>query len=78
MSNLVIFVADDSVKLPKFYFIPAQEKDVVERLLANKVIITKMLQDTLMNLGVYKVVDFAPSNKPYEGHFKLNNIKTIC
>ena len=36
---------------------------------------TKMLRDTLMNLGVYRVVDFTPSKKPYEGHFKLKNIK---
>ena len=70
-------VANDSVQLPKFYFITAQEKDVVERLLANKVQMTKMLQDTIMNLGVYKVVDFAASKKPYEGHFKLNNIKVL-
>ena len=68
-------VANDSVQLPKFYYITAQEKDVVERLLANKVKMTKMLQDTIMNLGVYKVVDFAASKKPYEGHYKLKNVK---
>ena len=68
-------VANDSVQLPNFYYITAQEKDVVERLLANKVRMTKMLQDTIMNLGVYRVVDFTPSKKPYEGHFKLKNIK---
>ena len=39
-------VANDSVQLPKFYYITAQEKDVVERLLANKVKMTKMLHDT--------------------------------
>jgi hypothetical protein len=68
-------VANDSVQLPNFYYINAQEKDVVERLSANKVRMTKMLQDTIMNLGVYRVVDFTPSKKPYEGHFKLKNIK---
>ena len=68
-------VANDSVQLPKFYYITAQEKDVVERLLANKVRMSKMLRDTLMNLGVYRVVDYTPSKKPYEGHFKLKNIK---
>ena len=64
-------IANDSVQLPKFYYITAQEKDVVERLSANKVQMTKILQDTVMNLGVYKVVDFAASKKPYEGHYKL-------
>ena len=68
-------VANDSVQLPKFYYIHAQEKDIVERLWVNNVKMTKMLQDTLMNLGVNRVVDFTPSKKPYEGHFKLKNIK---
>ena len=50
-------------------------KDVVERLLSNKVKMTKMLHDTLLNLGVYRVVNFTPSKKPYEGHYKLKNVK---
>jgi hypothetical protein len=68
-------VANDSVQLPNFYYITAQEKDVVERLHANKVQMTKILQDTVMNLGVYKVVDFVAFKKPYEGHYKLKNVK---
>ena len=32
-------------------------------------------KDTSMLLGVYRVVEFSPSKKPYEGHFKFNNIK---
>jgi len=68
-------IANDSVQLPKFYYISAQEKDVVERLLVNNVKMTKIVEDTLMNVGVYRVVNFEPSKKPYEGHFKLRNIK---
>ena len=68
-------VAKDSVQLPKFYYISAQEKDVVERLLANNVKMKNIENDTVMNLGVYRVVKFSPSKKPYEGHFKLKNIK---
>ena len=68
-------VAEDSVQLPKFYYISAQEKDVVERLLANKVIMKNIENDTVMKVGVYRVVKFSPSKKPYEGHFKLKNIK---
>jgi hypothetical protein len=68
-------VAKDSVQLPKFYYVTAQEKDVIERLLANNVKMTKIVKDTLVNLGVYRVVDFTPSKKPYEGHYKLKNVK---
>ena len=67
--------AKDSVKTPDLYYISAQEKDIIKRLKANKVEMTMINKDTLMLLGVYKVVEFSPSKKPYEGHFKLNNIK---
>ena len=70
-------IAKDSVQLPNFYYITAQEKDVVERLLANKVKMENIVKDTVKNLGVYRVVEFFPTNKPYEGHFKLNNIKVL-
>jgi hypothetical protein len=69
------FTAKDSVKTPDLYYISAQEKDIIKRLKANKVEMTMINKDTLMLLGVYKVVEFSPSKKPYEGHFKLNNIK---
>ena len=70
-------IAKDSVQLPNFYYITAQEKDVVERLLANKVKMENIVKDTVMNLGVFRVVEFFPPKKPYEGHFKLNNIKVL-
>ena len=52
-------VAEDSVQLPKFYYISAQEKDVVERLLANKVKMKNIENDTVMKVGVYRVVGFS-------------------
>ena len=67
--------AKDSVKTPNFYYISAQEQDVIKRLAANKVEMKMISKDTSMLLGVYRVVEFSPSKKPYEGHFKLNNIK---
>jgi len=68
-------IAKDSVKTPNFYYISAQEQDVIKRLAANKVEIKMISKDTSMLLGVYRVVEFSPSKKPYEGHFKLKNIK---
>ena len=69
------FTAKDSVKTPDLYYISAQEKDIIKRLKANKVEMKMINKDTLMLLGFYRVVEFSPSKKPYEGHFKLNNIK---
>ena len=67
--------AKDSFKTPNLYYISAQEKDIIKRLKANKVEMKMISKDTSMLLGVYRVVEFSPSKKPYEGHFKLNNIK---
>jgi len=69
------FTAKDSFKTPNLYYISAQEKDIIKRLKANKVEMKMISKDTSMLLGVYRVVEFSPSKKPYEGHFKLNNIK---
>lgn len=67
--------AKDSVKIPDLYYISFQEKDIIKRLKSNKVEMKMISKDTSMLLGVYRVVKFASSKKPYEGHFKLNNVK---
>mgnify|MGYP001149945114 FL=1 len=63
----------DTLSVPRFYFVGRQEKDVVKRLKANKVELTKIKNDTSLTLGVFRVIDFESSKKPYEGHFQLTN-----
>ncbi|MDB3905439.1 hypothetical protein N9335_03065 [Crocinitomicaceae bacterium] len=63
----------DTLSVPQFYFVGRQEKDVVKRLKANKVELTKIKNDTSLYLGVFRVLDFESSKKPYEGHFQLKN-----
>ena len=63
----------DTLSVPRFYFVGRQEKDVVKRLKANKVELTKIKNDTSLTLGVFRVIDFESSTKPYEGHFQLTN-----
>ena len=67
------FLPLDTLTVPNFYFVGRQEKDVIKRLKANKVELTKIKNDTSLYLGVYRVIDFESSKKPYEGHFQLNN-----
>lgn len=68
-----LFYPQDSVQVPKYYYIGRQEKDVIKRLKANKVKMSKIQSDTIMPLGVFCVSDFDSSKKPYEGHFQLKN-----
>lgn len=63
----------DTISIPEMYFVGRQEKDVIKRLKANKVEMTKIKKDTVMNLGVFRVIEFESSTKPYEGHFQLKN-----
>ena len=69
------YLAQDTIEVPRFYFIGSQERDVIKRLKANKVKMNKIKKDTLMHLGVFKVLNFDSSKKPYEGHFQLSNTK---
>lgn len=67
------YMPTDTLLVPNFYYVGRQEKDVVKRLKANKVELTKIKNDTNIYLGVYRVMDFESSKKPYEGHFQLKN-----
>lgn len=69
------FEAKKEVRVPKYYFVGRQEKDVIKRLKANKVKMKKLKNDTLMQLGVFEVTDFQVAKRPYEGHFQLNDVK---
>ena len=75
ISQYKSFEAKREVRIPKYYFVGRQEKDVIKRLKANKIEMKKLKNDTLIQLGTFEVVDFDVSNRPYEGHFQLKNIK---
>ena len=69
------YKATGRIEVPDSYYVGRQERDVIKRLKANKVEMEKLQSDTVMELGVFEVVDYKPSEKPYEGHFRLKDIK---
>ena len=69
------FEATREVRIPRYYFVGRQEKDVIKRLKVNQVDMKKLKNDTVIQLGVFEVLDFEVSKRPYEGHFQLKNIK---
>lgn len=67
--------ASDSVLVPDYFVVASQEKEVITRLKANKINYKLVQQDSTINLTTTKVESFKAINQPYEGHFKLEEIK---
>jgi hypothetical protein len=68
-------IVQDSVLVPAFYVVGAQEKATINRLLANNIKFQTLKSDSLIELTVSVVADFKSNSKPYEGHFKHREIQ---
>lgn len=60
----------DSVRVPDFYIVGGQEKEVIRRLEMNRIQFRKMLKDSMIDVQSFVVSNFKSSERPYEGHFK--------
>ncbi len=69
------FKAQDSAKIPQFYIVGYQCKDVISRLKQNKIEMRQLTQDSLINLSFFQVEDYKNGSKPYEGHFLHREMK---
>lgn len=68
------YIPKDSVRLPSFYIVGGQEKDVIRRLEANKIQFRKMTKDSALSVQSFVISNFKSLDKPYEGHFKHKEI----
>jgi hypothetical protein len=68
------YVPKDSVRIPSYYIVGGQEKDVISRLEANKIQFRKMTKDSALTVKSYVIYNFKSLDKPYEGHFKHKEI----
>jgi len=73
--NFCHSIAKDSVVVPEFYVVGAQEKETILRLKANTIQFQTLAKDSLMELTVSVVADYKSNSKPYEGHFKHREIQ---
>ena len=73
--NFCHSIAKDSVVVPEFYVVGAQEKETILRLKANTIQFQTLTKDSLMELTVSVVADYKSNSKPYEGHFKHREIQ---
>ncbi|MEY4351568.1 MAG: hypothetical protein RL078_1647 [Bacteroidota bacterium] len=77
VAHYKFYKAQDSVIVPKYYVVGAQELAIIARLKANKVAYTVVNESTVRSVEVssYVVKNFKAPAKPYEGHFKLQQIE---
>ena len=71
------YQAKDSTTVPKYYIVSGQEQAIIERLKINQVEFTTVdaAAATQMKVSSFIVKDFKAPSKPYEGHFKLQNLQ---
>jgi hypothetical protein len=67
----------DSVQKPKMYLVGAQCKDVIARLKANNVEMTRIDKDSLVNLSITRIISFNSSSNPYEGHYLHSKVEAV-
>ena len=63
------YIPKDSIRIPKFYVVGGQEKEVIKRLKANNIQFKKIEKDSLISVQSFVVTNFKSLDKPYEGHF---------
>jgi hypothetical protein len=66
----------DEIQVPKYYYISSAWKEVIQRLQANEIEMTKLEEDTVLTgLGTY-IESFSNGKNPYEGHYLHKEVQT--
>lgn len=69
------FTPTSEVTVPKAYVIPQGWHNVIELLSLNQVQLTKIENDTLLNVESYRIDDYDTRRSAYEGHYLHYNTK---
>jgi hypothetical protein len=70
------YIRRDTVEIPEYYIVPQAWKEVIQRLQWNQVEMEALEQDTTMVVEVYYIEGFESVDKPYEGHYLHDKVKT--
>ena len=60
---------------PNAYIIPQAYKRIIDRMRANGVEISRLDQDEVKEVEIYKVLDYDTRKRPYEGHYLHSKVK---
>ena len=69
------FKPSDTVVIPKAYIIPQGWHNVVERLKMNNIEMTRLKNDTIIEVESYRITNYKTRTSPYEGHYSHYNTK---
>ncbi len=70
------YTPDKFIKKPKAYIIPQGWTRVIDLLKINKVIMSPLKKDTVIEVEVYRIDDYKTSPRPYEMHHINSDVKT--
>ena len=70
------FKPKSSVAIPKAYVIPQGFWPIIARLKHNKVAMTQLEKDSLIQIEVYHIADYKTRKNAYEGHYLHYNTQT--
>ncbi len=62
-----------TVTSPEFYILPQAWNEIAELLQLNKVTMTRLVSDTVIETENYYISDFKTAKDPYEGHYLHNS-----
>jgi hypothetical protein len=68
------YLPQDSVRVPTFYIVGAQESQIISYLKLNGVQFQTLETFSIKNVYCQVVKDYKAPTRPYEGHFKLSQI----
>ena len=69
------FAPRDSVRIPRFYVVGAQCRDVISRLEQNRVSMTRVNSDSTVEVTIYRLKNFKNGERPYEGHYLHSQVE---
>jgi hypothetical protein len=62
-------VASDSICIPTAYIVKKEHGEIMERMTANKIYFETLMNDTLMEVGSYKIAAYRTAPDAFEGHY---------
>ncbi len=63
------YISDIKIKKPVAYVVPQAYDRIIELMKINGVKAERLTKDSIIEVEMYKIVDFETSKRPYEGHY---------
>lgn len=68
------YAAQDSMEIPPYFFVGGQCEEVIDRLIANNVLMRFADTEERIYASQFRITSFKDGNQPYEGHFLHRNV----